>query len=152
MQIRLTLFAGPGLCSVQARALVMLSALLCSLPAQTAERWFEPRHVQTGAPLFQQHCAQCHGAAAEGAPNWRAAGSDPQLAAPPLNGTGHAWHHPLKWLARTISEGGAGGMPAWKAVLSPGEILAVVAWFQSHWSDEIYAAWARMDAAARNET
>jgi mono/diheme cytochrome c family protein len=73
------------------------------------------------------------------------------MAAPPLNGTGHAWHHPLKWLFRTISEGGTGGMPGWREELSPGEILAVIAWFQSHWSDEIYDAWSRMDAAAGNE-
>ena len=32
-------------------------------------------------------------------------------------------------------------MPAWRGKLSDGEILAVIAWFQTHWPEEAYGAW-----------
>ncbi|MCB1725182.1 MAG: cytochrome c [Chromatiaceae bacterium] len=116
--------------------------------AQGADRWFEPRHAAAGRPLFVQHCAACHGQRGEGAPDWRRRLEDGSFPPPPLNGTGHAWHHPLAALYATIATG-QGRMPAWSSLLGRGEILAIIAWFQSQWPDEIYAAWARMDRAER---
>lgn len=111
-------------------------------------RWYTTAHVNYGAGVFRDNCAQCHGIDGEGAPGWRQVGPDGKFLPPPLNGTGHAWHHPLRMLFHVIkngSPGGQGNMPPWKDKLSDEEILAVVAWFQSRWPDEVYAAWWRRD-------
>lgn len=55
-----------------------------------------------GLALFQQNCAVCHGAAAQGAFNWHTPGPDGKYLPPPLNGTGHDWHHPKAALQQTI--------------------------------------------------
>ena len=128
----------------------LLPALLCvaaitEAPA-AAQRWYEPEHAAAGAPLFQRHCATCHGAAAEGAAHWQRRGPDGRMPPPPLDGSAHAWHHPLKALVRTVAHG-QGNMPGWGGVLSVAETLAIIAWFQSLWPDEIYLAWQRIDAA-----
>ena len=124
-----------------------------SKPEQSpVKRWFEVRHVNLGAEIYRNNCAVCHGKQGEGAPNWRQAGPDGKYPAPPLNGTGHAWHHPLRILAHVIkngSPGGQGNMPAWKEKLSDSDVLAVIAWFQSNWPEELYAAWVRRDAVKR---
>jgi mono/diheme cytochrome c family protein len=39
-------------------------------------------------------------------------------------------------------------MPAFGAKLADADIEAVIDWFQSLWPEEIYLAWAQMDAAA----
>jgi len=111
-------------------------------------RWYDAQRVAHGAEVFRENCAACHGANAEGAPNWQKPGADGKYPAPPLNGTAHAWHHPLASLKDTIRNGTArlgGSMPPWRDKLSEQDIESVIAWFQSHWPDELYAAWARMD-------
>ena len=38
-----------------------------------AGRWYSVEQVQTGSKVFQDHCAQCHGAQAQGVTaDWRA--------------------------------------------------------------------------------
>lgn len=52
-------------------------------------------------------------------------------------------------LRRQIREGSQpenGNMPAFGEVLSSSEIDAAIAWFQSFWPEEIYAAWLVYDA------
>ena len=63
---------------------------------------------------------------------------------PPLNGTAHTWHHSLDLLDQIIAEGGAfyeGNMPGFSGQLSREDRRAVIAYFQSFWTDEIYNAW-----------
>jgi len=118
------------------------------------KRWYDGQRVARGAEVFRQHCAVCHGAKAEGARDWQKAGPDGKYPAPPLNGTAHAWHHPIVALRDTIRNGTArlgGSMPPWKEKLSDADIEATIAWFQSHWPDELYAAWARMDEESRRK-
>lgn len=126
-------------------ALLLTACSATEEPAlETAERWYNTERVTTGAEVFQTNCAPCHGKRAEGATDWRKTGPDGLLPAPPLNGTGHAWHHPMSVLFKVIRIGGPVGqsnMPAWKEKLSDEEIVAAIAWFQSHWPDELYAAW-----------
>jgi mono/diheme cytochrome c family protein len=122
------------------------------IKAQPVSRWYKFEHVSLGGRIFQESCAACHGKAGEGAPDWRKFGPDGKLPAPPLNGTGHAWHHPLKMLLHVVkngSPGGQGNMPAWKEQLSDAEILAAIAWFQSRWPDQIYAAWMKREQASK---
>ena len=99
-----------------------------------------------GRKLFLQDCAVCHGQMAEGAPNWRQRDPDGKYPPPPLNGTGHAWHHPKKALRMTIRDGTqkiGGKMPAWGDKLSDQDIDDIIAWFQGEWPSEIYQAWHR---------
>lgn len=111
--------------------------------------------VQRGRQLFLQNCTVCHGVNAQGAPNWSQPDANGKYPAPPLNGTGHAWHHPKQALISTIKYGTArmgGSMPAWKDKLSDQDINDIIAWFQSQWPDELYAAWQRTDLAAQQSS
>lgn len=108
--------------------------------------------VLHGGKLYAQHCAGCHGKLAQGHPNWSQRGPDGRFPAPPLNGTGHTWHHPWKQLRNTIKNGTqklGGSMPPWGAVLSDKDIDAIISWFQAHWPEEIYNAWSEVDKKAK---
>ena len=99
---------------------------------------------QRGAEVFAQNCAECHGGNAEATPDWRKVNADGKYPPPPLNGTAHAWHHPLDMLRMTVRKGGApvgGLMPSFEDKLSAGDIDAAIAFFQAKWPDEIYTAW-----------
>ena len=100
--------------------------------------------ITRGGNIFNNNCATCHGNAGQGAVNWQKKGTDGKPQAPPLNGTGHAWHHPYVQLKRTIKQGTkniGGSMPAWNEKLSEQDIDDVIAWFMSKWPDELYLAW-----------
>lgn len=123
------------------------------LPADVA-RLKDPALIARGEVLFKKHCATCHGARAEGAPNWRRRDADGFFPPPPLDDTAHAWHHPLDDLRTMIRYGsppGQGRMPAWGNSLSSEDIDAVIAWFQSLWSPEVFAAWLELDRRARGQ-
>ncbi|MET0048327.1 MAG: cytochrome c [Sedimenticola sp.] len=108
------------------------------------DRWYSQDQVEIGAILFATHCSGCHGKKAEGALNWKVRLPNGSLPPPPLNGTAHSWHHQIPVLRRAINEGGnafGGNMPGFKEKLSEPQIDAVIAWFQSLWSDEIYSLW-----------
>lgn len=115
-------------------------------------RWYTSEQVSLGARIFAEHCAVCHGAQAQGVADWRSRGPDGKFPPPPLNGTAHGWHHPLAQLRHVIKNGGDpryGNMPAWGGTLSDSEIDAVIAWFQSHWPNEIYQAWLEIESRAQ---
>jgi len=110
----------------------------------TNARWYSQQQVSRGNVLYQENCASCHNADASGSTNWRKPDITGSYPPPPLNGTAHAWHHPLSALRLTIKIGGVplgGTMPAFANKLDPQEIDAILAWVQSHWSDEIYNVW-----------
>lgn len=109
-------------------------------------RWYTAEQVARGKPVFESHCTACHGTGAVGDPNWRKRDAEGYFPPPPLNGTAHAWHHPLDWLRGTIVNGGQARMPAWGDQLSPEDIDATIAWFQSLWPEEIYGVWAEGNA------
>jgi len=114
--------------------------------AEPVARDFDFLQMKRGGQLFQQHCAACHGKQGQGANNWQRRDATGKMPAPPLNGTGHAWHHPSKVLIDVIQNGTqriGGNMPPWKDKLSEPQIRDIIAWFQSKWSDEIYTAWYR---------
>ena len=117
-----------------------------SLTGPALVRDSDPKVIEQGGRVFRQHCAQCHGQQAEGDPDWRKPDAEGKYPPPPLNGTGHAWHHPKLWLKQMIQEGSRpqGNMPAWRDKLTDDEIEAVIAWFQSQGPDRVYAAWHEM--------
>lgn len=107
-------------------------------------RWYTQAQVERGSPVFDNNCASCHGSNAQGVFNWRKRLADGSFPPPPLNGTGHAWHHPFDMLMGTIAQGGApmgGQMPAFGGILSKDDQKAAIAFFQSKWDKRIYDAW-----------
>ena len=113
-----------------------------------ADRWYSIEQVQTGNRVFQDYCAQCHGAQAQGVTaDWRARLQDGSFPPPPLNGSAHAWHHSLSVLLQMINQGGVplgGQMPAFANRILDTEKLAAIAYFQSFWNDDIYGNWEQM--------
>ncbi len=110
-------------------------------------RWYTPNQVERGRVTFATHCARCHGRNAQGTPEWRETDANGNYPPPPLNGSAHAWHHPLPVLTRVIEQGGiplGGVMPGFSAMLDRGEIRETIAFFQSFWPDETYARWAEL--------
>ena len=92
--------------------------------AAEKERWYSNEQVSQGEKLFRQSCAACHGQNAEATLDWKKTDANGNYPPPPLNGTGHAWHHDLDLLRRTVREGGAklgGQMPAFEGILSAEE-------------------------------
>lgn len=110
--------------------------------------------VASGGGLYRTHCAECHGVNGEGAPGWRERGENGKYPAPPLNGDGHTWHHPLGMLRHVIKSGtpgGQGDMPAWEGKLSDPQIDDIIAWMQSRWPDEQYIAWKDINDQSRKQ-
>ena len=100
--------------------------------------------VARGREIYQQNCAACHGAKAQGAPNWATPGPDGLYPPPPHDDTGHTWHHSDRVLYEVIRDGmndplrpdSPLRMPAWGGKLSDAEIRAVIEYFKSLWSEE----------------
>lgn len=117
----------------------------------TSTRWYTASQVAVGRGVFADNCAVCHGVEAQGTvADWRARLADGKFPPPPLNGSAHAWHHPLSVLLQQIDNGGldlGGSMPPFADVLDDDAKLAAIAYFQSFWSDEIYMQWNRMNEA-----
>ena len=113
-----------------------------------APRWYSAEQVQSGRQVFLANCASCHGESAQGlTPDWKAKLPDGSFPPPPLDGSAHAWHHPLSVLMGVINDGGealGGKMPGFKTVLTEPEKLAAIAFFQNYWTDEIYGNWLKM--------
>ncbi len=109
------------------------------------QRWYSSAQAERGSVVFGRHCSTCHGENAQGlTDDWKKRLDDGSFPPPPLNGTAHAWHHPLQQLIQTIETGGVpygGQMPPFDEVLGDEEKLAAVAYFQSFWEDEVYLAW-----------
>lgn len=123
--------------------LILLGWLL-SPDATAAQSWYDTELVETGAPLFRQHCAACHGASAEGTSEWRKPDASGHYPPPPLDGSAHAWHHSIAQLARSIRQGGqqlGGVIPGFGDRFDDRQILALIAYFQSKWPDRIYRIW-----------
>ena len=106
--------------------------------------------VKTGQVVYTSHCAACHGQKLEGQPDWRRPGIDGRMPAPPHDETGHTWHHPDDYLIHVVEQGivagidrpigYVGNMPAFGAVLSRAEVLAVLAYIKNAWPPD-HRAW-----------
>jgi mono/diheme cytochrome c family protein len=116
---------------------------------KSSHRWYTEQQVELGRSLFLTHCEACHGERAEATTQWRKTDANGNYPPPPLNGTAHAWHHPLVVLEQTVAIGGipiGGVMPRFAETLGKQEIRATIAFFQNFWSDEIYARWLEIDS------
>jgi mono/diheme cytochrome c family protein len=113
--------------------------------------------VAAGRPVYDRHCAACHGKSLEGQPNWRERLPNGRLPAPPHNAEGHTWHHPDRQLFQitklgpsAIVPGYESDMPAFDGVLSDREIRAALAYIKSTWPAELVARQARLTEADEN--
>lgn len=120
------------------------------LPYEDAEA------VALGRTVYAEHCAACHGADLEGAPDWRSRDAYGYLPAPPHDETGHTWHHPDRLLVAITARGTeavVGGdyrsnMKGFGDILSEDEILAVLAYIKSTWPPRIIEQHNRINAEA----
>ena len=62
--------------------------------------------INHGKTLYKENCASCHGINLEGNPNWQTGvDEDGHRLAPPLDGSGHTWHHSKEQISNIIRYG-----------------------------------------------
>ena len=121
---------------------------------EPVKRNLNPEQLSRGAVLFKENCAECHGEQGQGTVNWQKRDKDGKFPAPPLNGLGHTWHHPMAVLKYTVKSGTGkigGNMPAFAGKLTDMQIEDIFTFVQEKWPDPIYEAWYRTDEMARNK-
>jgi len=104
----------------------------------------DPGRMEPGRAIYQQYCASCHGANAEGAPNWQVRDLHGELPAPPHDAEGHTWRHSDAELHEMVSKGWRDPfnktkrltMPAFGDVLSPPQIRMVITYLKTLWTPE----------------
>jgi mono/diheme cytochrome c family protein len=136
--ILLVIGAGAGLLLLEmtspGRPVVINNTAVPPVPALDA------RAVEQGAQLYAQHCAECHGANLEGAPDWKQPLPDGSFPPPPHDVSGHTWHHPDPLILSLIADGGDPAhnskMPAFKDKLSSEEMNAILEFVKSKWGRE----------------
>ena len=100
--------------------------------------------IELGKQLYNNNCVSCHSANLQGAANWKSLDEDGYRKAPPLNGTGHTWHHSDEQLHQITKYGLAkfvknyqGKMMGFGDILSDTEITCVLAYMKSTWPKDI---------------
>jgi len=105
----------------------------------------DPDRVARGEQIYARHCAACHGANLEGAPDWKRPLADGSYPPPPHDSSGHTWHHADALLLTIIAKGGQSvvadpayksQMPAFADKLSEEEMIAVLDFIKSKWEKE----------------
>ena len=103
--------------------------------------------------LYQQNCSNCHGIYMQGAKNWMSEkDNDGMNLPPPLNGTGHTWHHSEDLLFNIIKYGGyyydekyEGKMLSFENNLSDDEIYSIISYIYNSWPNEIKSEWSKLN-------
>jgi mono/diheme cytochrome c family protein len=101
--------------------------------------------IARGKIIYESYCVSCHQVNLIGAENWKGVDEDGHRKAPPLNGTGHTWHHDDATLHNIIKYGLAkivknyeGKMIGFGDKINDKQIDSVLSYIKSHWEDEIY--------------
>ena len=101
--------------------------------------------IAKGKIAYENNCVSCHQINLSGAENWKGLDEDGHRKAPPLNGTGHTWHHDDKTLHSIIKYGLVklvknyqGKMAGFEDVLNDDEIDNVLAYIKSYWPKDKY--------------
>ena len=101
--------------------------------------------IERGKIAYEKNSVSCHMINLAGAENWKGMDEDGHRKAPPLNGTGHTWHHEDKTLHAIIKYGLAklvknyeGKMIGFEDQLSDKEIDSILAYVKSFWPIDKY--------------
>ena len=101
--------------------------------------------IARGKIIYENNCVSCHQVNLVGAENWKGLDEDGHRKAPPLNGTGHTWHHDDASLHNIIKYGLAkivkdydGKMIGFGDKINDKQIDSVLSYIKSHWEDQIY--------------
>ena len=101
--------------------------------------------IARGKIIYESYCVSCHQVNLIGAENWKGVDEDGHRKAPPLNGTGHTWHHDDASLHNIIKYGLAkivknyeGKMIGFGDKINDKQIDSVLSYIKSHWEDQIY--------------
>lgn len=131
---RLRLKAGSKLFVIALGAFAFIAMTGCSSSSDSDNGFpiaLSDNRIATGAELYAENCAGCHGEPGVSAP--------PLEGAPPHDETGHTWHHADRMLFEWVLDGPplAERMPAFRGMLSEEQVLAVLAYIKSRWPEEI---------------
>ena len=101
--------------------------------------------ITKGKIIYESNCVSCHQVNLIGAKNWKDLDEDNHRKAPPLNGTGHAWHHDDATLHNIIKYGFAklvkdyqGKMLGFEDNLNDKDIDSVLSFMKSFWPENVY--------------
>ena len=95
--------------------------------------------VTAGQFTYVQSCAVCHQQDLSGADDWKVRDEDGRLKPPPLDSTGHAWHHCDSLLIAVVTDGSFdsdSNMKGFSSRLSDTEIGDVIEFLKSAWGSE----------------
>jgi len=100
--------------------------------------------IQLGSQLYAANCASCHGEQLQGNPKWNiTTDEDGDNLPPPLNGTGHTWHHSpeqlfniIKYGLKIYNEGYKGKMQG-NPDLSDEDVWSILAYIKYVWPESI---------------
>lgn len=100
--------------------------------------------LELGKALYYTHCASCHGENLQGQPKWNTSlDEDGHNYAPPLNGTGHTWHHSEEQLYNIIRYGlkfyndNYKGKMKGNDQLNDEDVWSILEYIKSVWPDSI---------------
>lgn len=135
--------------------LIAVSACSASIPESEPESGFpsfglsvedappvpelDTSRVTAGQFIYLENCAVCHQPNLSGAADWMIRDHDGRLKPPPMDSSGHAWHHPDSLLIEVISDGSFdpdSNMKGFTDLLSDSEIADVVEFLKSTWGPE----------------
>jgi len=101
--------------------------------------------IARGKTIYQNNCISCHQANLVGVENWKELDQDGHRKSPPLNGTGHTWHHDDATLHNIIKYGLVklvknyqGKMLGFEDKLKDKDIDSVLTYIKSFWPDDMY--------------
>lgn len=123
--------------------LLMVIAIFWPIKSDTTSTRLDVKDknlIAQGKKTYALHCASCHGVNLEGQSNWSEKGPDGLYPSPPVDVTGHIWHHPDNYLIKLVKYssteplGYKDSMPAFNETLTEEEIIAVLTYIKSHWS------------------
>ncbi|MFL2534259.1 MAG: c-type cytochrome [Alphaproteobacteria bacterium] len=107
--------------------------------------------LELGKALYYTNCASCHGINLQGQPNWSTKkDADGHNLSPPLNGTGHTWHHSEDQLFNVIKYGfkiyneNYDGKMQGNDELSDNDIWVILDYIKSVWPESIQKKYKNM--------
>ena len=101
--------------------------------------------IAKGKIAYENNCVSCHQVNLVGAKNWKGLDEDGHRKAPPLNGTGHTWHHDdatlhniIKYGLNKLVKNYEGKMLGFEHKLRDKDIDSILSYMKSFWPTNKY--------------